>query len=77
MLEVTAFLMPCNQLVLIFSKLAFDYFLYKINGDIHIVAFLFRADDIAFDRNRHLNLLTPFLYAQCHMNLRVRGEIPL
>ena len=77
MLEVAALLMPCDQFVLILTKLAFDHLFYQVDGDIHIIALLLRADDIALHRNGYLNLLAFLLHTQGNMNLCIRSEISL
>src|SRR5699024_869064 len=57
----------CDQLVLIFAKLAFNDFLHEINGYVHIIACLLRADDTAFDGDRDLDFLAPFLHAESYV----------
>ena len=65
-----------NQFVFIFAKLSFNNLFYKINGYIHIIAGLLRADNVSFYRNGHFNLLTFFFHTECYDNFCFRSEIP-
>ena len=60
--EVSCFLLFVGNFVFVFAKLAFDDFLYQIDGYVHIVAYLLGTDDISFYRNGNLNFLSFFLY---------------
>ena len=66
----------CDQLVLVFAELSLDDLLHEIDGYVHIIACLLRADDIALDRDRHLDLLTSFLHAECYDDFCFRSEVP-
>ena len=46
-----------NQLVFVFAELAFNDLLYKIDGYIHVIACLLRADNVPFYGDCHLDFL--------------------
>ena len=74
-LEAAAGLMLCNQFIFIFLQLSFNDLLHQVDGNIHVVACLLRADDTALHRDRHFNLLPFLLHAQGHDHFRIRGEV--
>ena len=55
--EVACCLVSVDDLVAIFLELSFDDLFYKIDGDLHIAACLFRADDGSFNGNGNFYLL--------------------
>ena len=77
LLEIASILLLCHDLFFIFAKLTLYDFLYQIDRYIHIIADLLRADDIALDRNRHLNLLALLLHAHRHDHFGIRSKIAL
>ena len=66
----------CNQFVFVFAELAFNDLLHEINGYVHIIACLLRADDTAFDGDRDLDFLAPFLHAESYDDFCFRSEVP-
>ena len=68
--------MTFNDFFPVLAQLAFDHFLHQIDGNIHIIAYLFRADDIALNRDCNLNFLAAaFLHTHCHRNFRIRIKV--
>ena len=69
--------MSLNQLLLISSKLPFNYFLHQVNRNIHIIRYLFRSDDGSPHRDGHLDLLAIFLDTHRDDYLRVLCKVAL
>ena len=61
--EISALLVFCDQLGLVLAKLTLDNLFDQVNGYIHIITFLFGADNSAFDRDRNFDFLTLSLNA--------------
>ena len=74
--EIAAILLFGYQFIFIFAKLTFNDLFYQINGNVHIIADLFRTDDMSLYRDGNFNLLTLLFYTHGHIHFCVRCKIP-
>lgn len=75
--DAAGLLMSGNELVTILFELTLDNLLYKVYGNIHVVADLLRSDDTALNRDGNLDLLSFLFNGKSNISNLVVVEILL